>query len=175
MPPVLFPSQNKPLYLQSFHFLKDLGRLREHPGPVEVNLPHNSILVDDNHRPLWHAVLIVVDTIGLRDCALGLEVRKHWVWNLPQRRSEGFLNGSAVHTDAQYLGACLLELGVGTPERGDLVCSTAGKRQDVPGKNDDLVALELAQADLCALMRLQREVRGRLSYFDHRVLLLAGW
>ena len=169
MPPVFFPSQIRPAYLQSLHFLKDLRGLRKHPGSVEVDLPHNSFLVNDNNRPLWNTVLIVVDAIGLGNSTLWLKVRKHWIRNLPKRHGEGFLNGSAVHTDAQYLGTCLLELGVGTPERGDLVCSTAGKRQDVPGKNDDLVALELAQANLCALMRLQREVRGRLSYFHHNV------
>ena len=54
----------------------------------------------------------------------------------------------AVTAYAQHLGTFLLELGIGLPERGDLVSSTAGEIEDVEGEDYMFLALILTQPDL---------------------------
>ena len=72
----------------------------------------------------------------------------------------------AIAAYAQHLGTLLLKLAAVLPERGDLVCSTAGEIKDMKGQDYVLLAPVLTQADLLARLRGKAKVRGWLPHFS---------
>ena len=58
----------------------------------------------------------------------------------------------AVATYAQHLGTLLLKSGISLIEGGSLVSSTACEIEDVKGKNNCLLAFELAERETLAVL-----------------------
>ena len=71
----------------------------------------------------------------------------------------------AITAYAQNLGTLLLKPGVGLVKGGDVIGSTAGKVENVEGKDHVLLALELAQRDLLTSLVGKAKLWGGLSNF----------
>ena len=73
-----------------------------------------------------------------------MKVAQHRIGDAPKGGREGGLGRLGVGAYTQYLGIVLLKVRVGGPERGDLVRSAAGKREQVERQNDVLLSPVLA-------------------------------
>ena len=99
-----------------------------------------------------------------------MEVRQYRVGDISERRREGGLRGPGVGAYTQDLGILLLEVRIGNSERGDLMRSTAGEREDVEGQDDVLLPPVLAKGNCLPVVCLKREIRCGLPDLDHEFL-----
>ncbi len=149
---------------------KDVGGIElRHAGvnALETDYP---LLVNDDNRPVGRATLLVVHTVELRDVALRMELRQYRVGDISERRREGRLRGPGVGAYTQDLGILLLEVRIGNSERGDLMRSTAGEREDVEGQDDVLLPPVLAKGNCLPVVCRKREIRRGLPDVDHEFL-----
>ena len=153
--------------LELVHLGQDVTHAELGHVGVDTLEADDTLFVDDEDRAVGRAALLVVDAVGPGDLALRMEVRQDGVGDAPQRRGEGSLRRSGVGANTQYLGISLLECRVVLAERGDLVRSAAGEREDVEREDDVLLALILAQRNALLGVGLEREVWGGLSYVYH--------
>ena len=118
-----------------------------------------ALFVDDEDGPARGARLLVEDPVELGHLTVGVEVAQDRVRDVAQGDREGGLCRAGVIANTQYLGISLLELRVRGPKRGDLVRSATCEGVDVPGQDNVLVALELAERDLLLVLVYQHEFR----------------
>jgi hypothetical protein len=72
--------------------------------------------------------------------------------------------GHMIAADTQNLGVQFLKPAVLAPERNCLLSSTTGKIKDVKGKDDMLLAMELAEADI-PIHRGESKIRSAIPHF----------
>ncbi len=75
-----------PLLLQLAHLGQDLVHVELVHAGVEALEPDDALLVNHEHRAVGRAALLVVDSVELRDLALGVEVRQNRVGYVAKRR-----------------------------------------------------------------------------------------
>ena len=132
---------------------------------------NNAVFINEKNGPSAGPTFRVINPEVLGYLTLGIEVCQDWVWDAAKGATESLLSGGTINAYAQNLGISLFEPTVLQPERGDLVCSATGERENVEMENYVFLSYELTKADFLPVVVTQREIWSRVSNINHFNLL----
>ena len=156
-PPVQNRRLNQLGLLESFAGREGGGRI---DGAITLlDAADLSFLVDHERDTAGHAAVLDEDAVGLRNFTL--EVTEEGKLDAVLG-GEFFLRGEGVDADTQDLGVGRPELCEVVPVALDFARSPAGEGEDVEREHHVLLAAEVRQLDLLAVLIDEREIRRRV-------------
>lgn len=142
------------------------GAVRIHGAVTLFDVLNFSCFIDNNGSSLRPLIFAALHIVGLQY----LVRRQHFLVHVAEKRKrdsdllgECGVGGGTVDADSEDDGVACVEFGQISLIGLKFLRSTAGKCQDVEGKNDVFLAAIIAQLHLLPLVAEQREIGRNVS------------
>src|SRR2546428_13611041 len=129
---------------------------------MHVDVPNDTLAVDDDDRPLGSTDLRVEHAVGLRDLAMRPEVRAERVLDPAEGIRPRLQRVDGVAADAHDLGLPTGEALLERVQRGSFAVSGIGEGEGEE-RDDHAAPAERGERDLAAVVRAEGEVRSVIA------------